>query len=162
MKRILLSLIFLIHIQCVEDKTNHKITELERKIEQQSLLLELQNKKVDEIAKNEETQEVENNLSSLFYKYCNDRFSFCIEYPSQFTPNGESENRDGQNFTSVDGITTISAWGNLMIEDINDLDVNFEYALNESNNNITYKTKKKNFFVISGTNGDNVFYRKTI
>lgn len=162
MKRILLSLIFLIHIQCVEDKTNHKIAELEQKIEQQSLLLELQNKKVDEIAKIEETQEVENNLSSLFHKYCNDRFSFCIEYPSQFTPNGDSENRDGQNFTSVDGLTTISAWGNLVIVDINDLDANFNYELNNPNLNVTYKIKKENYFVISGTYDQNVFYRKTI
>ena len=162
MKSIFFSFIFLMFIQCAEDKTTQKIAELENKLEQQSILLKSQSEQIDEMSITKEIQEVESNLNNSFDKYCNYRFSFCVDYPSQFTLNGESENGDGQSFTSVDGLTTISAWGNLVIEDINDLDANFNYELNNPNLNVTYKIKKENYFVISGIYNQKVFYRKTI
>ncbi len=44
-------------------------------------------------------------------EYCNDRFSFCIPYPSGFTPPEESDNADGAVMRSADGKVEVRAWG---------------------------------------------------
>ncbi|MDM1551636.1 hypothetical protein [Empedobacter falsenii] len=94
-------------------------------------------------------------------KYCNQRFNFCTEYPSNFSGLGESQNGDGQNFISKDKLTKITIFGNLEIEDINDLKSTYKSYL--TSKNVTYKLIKDNYFVISGFESKNkIFYIKVI
>lgn len=103
----------------------------------------------------------QNLCSQNFKKYCNARFSFCVSIPKDFKGLGESENGDGQGFLSKDRNAKISTFGNLSIHGINDLETRYKESLNSEN--ITYKFRKANFFIISGIekNGK-VFYIKSI
>ncbi|TXD45760.1 hypothetical protein [Polaribacter sp. IC073] len=110
--------------------------------------------------KEEPNSESKNNISYKNNNYCNERFSFCIEYPKGFLPNGESGNGDGQSFYSKDRKTKISSWGNLVIEDFITLKSNFER--DKKNKNITYSNKRENYYVISGIENGKIFYQKTL
>lgn len=102
-----------------------------------------------------------NSISKQDYKqYCNQRYQFCIEYPSNFIPQGVASNGDGQIFSSKDGKTEIRSYGNLIVEDISSLEESYLTELKDVN--ITYKKKGDDFFVVSGFEGDNIFYRKSI
>jgi hypothetical protein len=92
--------------------------------------------------------------------YCNKRFSFCIDYPSDFISSEESNNGDGQTFHSKDGEVSINAWGELVVDGVSTLDINYEREL--TNNKISYKEKKNNSFVISSIENGKIFYRKTL
>lgn len=107
--------------------------------------------------------------SEVFYKksdslkeYCNERYNFCISYLASFMPQGESYNGDGQKFVSKDGKAVISAYGGLAIIDISD-DIEKVYNTAISDEKITYKVLKNNYFIISGYDeNNNIFYRKTV
>jgi hypothetical protein len=95
-------------------------------------------------------------------EYCNDRFSFCIKYPSQFVGQGESSNGDGQVFLSKDKQAKITTYGILVLEEVND-DFNEEFKNAGRGLNVTYKVFKPNWFIISGTDSKgNIVYRKTV
>ena len=95
-----------------------------------------------------------------YTKYCNDRFSFCIEYPSRFKPGRPPENDDGLGFTSPDGSSKVLAFGSLAIEGFDKLDQEFELTTKDIN--VTYTLKNKNWFIFSGKTADNkIIYRKT-
>lgn len=110
--------------------------------------------------KNEQNSESKNNITYKNNNYCNERFSFCIEYPKGFVPNGESGNGDGQSFFSDDRRTKISSWGVLVIEDITNLNLNYESV--KRNKNITYSKKSEKYYVISGIENGKIFYQKTL
>ncbi len=95
-------------------------------------------------------------------EYCNDRFSFCISYPEGFTGEGEAGNGDGQIFMSKDKEAEIRAYGELVLEEVND---NFSevYASAAKRMEVSYKVVKQDWFVISGLDKNGkIVYRKTV
>ena len=94
-------------------------------------------------------REVENELSERFDQYCNERYKFCIEYPSNFIPQGEPGNGDGQIFLSKDHEVEIRAFGSLPFEGI-DHTLLMKYDLVTENKEITYKKFNYNWFIVSG------------
>lgn len=108
-------------------------------------------------------KEIKNDVQNTkFNTYCNDRFQFCIEYPKNFTPQGESHNGDGQSFLSEDKKSTLIVSGIMSIVDVNPT-IKEHFEMVTIDENITYKVLKKDFFIISGynKNGD-IFYQKTL
>ncbi len=92
--------------------------------------------------------------------YSNDRFGVSIEYPSRFKPGRPPDNNDGQSFTADDG-AALAVWGSFNVEE-HDI-AGLEASLRESpkpDEKITYRAAGKNWLVLSGTQGDNVFYTR--
>ena len=112
----------------------------------------------------DKVEEVEAGLT--WETYHNQRFDFCIDYPSNFlTPTGESENHDGNTFANANGSSEMRASGIY-----NALDETVEEAYDRATENgvyyydqrkITYKTQKDNWFVISGNYYESIFYVKS-
>ncbi|WP_145963955.1 hypothetical protein [Chromobacterium phragmitis] len=99
-------------------------------------------------------------------RYVNARFAFSVPYPDKLLQMGEeSDNGDGVRFASPDRHTEMAAWGsNNALEET--LQSRFRDELREKSasgkpRKVTFKTIKNNWFVISGTEGDRIFYRKT-
>ena len=103
--------------------------------------------------------------------YCNQRYNFCIDYPSgRLFAQGESDSGDGQTFKSKDADNTLKVYRDFR-DNINpDQTYTIEDAYNEDSrgNNpdkpkrvITYKKLGKNYFVVSGYNEGKIFYQKT-
>ena len=101
-----------------------------------------------------------------YINYANVRFPFTIPYPKGLLiPGEESDNGDGLAFTSPDGQTVMTASG---INNANDDTLQSEYrdelkgaSKSGQPRHVTFKAIKKNWFVVSGTEGDKVFYQKT-
>ncbi|OBU88223.1 hypothetical protein [Chromobacterium subtsugae] len=101
-----------------------------------------------------------------YLNYANVRFPFSIPYPKGLLiPGEEPDNGDGLAFTSPDGQTVMTASG---INNANDDTLQSEYRddlkrPSESGQprKVAFKTIKKDWFVISGTEGDKIFYQKT-
>jgi hypothetical protein len=99
--------------------------------------------------------------------YSNARFSYSISYPEGLLiPQGEADNGDGQKFLSRDGRAELIVYGshNALNQNLRDL---YNEQLREgddarSKKTVTYKILRNNWFVVSGYEGDRVFYRKTI
>ncbi len=111
--------------------------------------------------------------ATLSYKtYCNARFGYCIEYPSEILyPQGESGNGDGQIFKSKDAENALIVFRDFRDNIDPDIQYTIEMAFNEDTwgNNpdfpkkvITYKKLGESFFVVSGYNNGKIFYQKTI
>lgn len=104
-----------------------------------------------------------------FETYCNSRFGFCIDYPSnKLIPQGESANGDGQIFTSEDEETTLWVYrdfrDNASIEEEFNIQSAFESDIqtNDPNRSITYKKLGSDYYVVSGYNDGKIFYQKTM
>ncbi|MBI3521013.1 MAG: hypothetical protein HY062_16865 [Bacteroidetes bacterium] len=116
--------------------------------------------------------ETEQDTSELNYKsYCNDRYGFCVDYPSDILiPQGESDGGDGQTFTSKDGQNTLAVFRDYddMLSENAKFTIASAYQMETKENSddpkkeITYKKLGKTFFVISGYNAGKIFYQKTI
>lgn len=92
-------------------------------------------------------------------KYKNYRFGQEFTYPVElFTPGEPPVNDDGLGFVSDDG-ATISIYGSFNILNLNPR--NYEKEL-YSDEKITYRAKKKDWVVLSGFRGTNIFYHKAI
>jgi hypothetical protein len=107
------------------------------------------------------------NSQDKYSTYINVRFSYSISYPtSLLIPQGEADNGDGQKFRFRDGKATMSVSG------IHALDETLLHRYNEqlqegrgdnrSTPTFTYKVLRPNWFVVSGRDGDRIFYQKTI
>lgn len=96
-----------------------------------------------------------------YKEYCNSRFSFCINYPTEFSLMEESDSGDGASFKSVKNKAEISAYGRLSIEDLDKLEQEFKFAT--TNLKITYQVKKKSWFIFSGIDKEGkIVYQKTV
>ncbi len=93
--------------------------------------------------------------------YHNARFGYSIGYPADFIPQGESDNGDGQRFLSPDGAAMLMVWAGFNALET-PLHEEFESALTDRHREVTYKTIKDNWFVISGYDQGRIFYRKTM
>lgn len=117
---------------------------------------------------NDATDEQEDAEIKLVWKtYHNERFNFCVDYPSNFlNPTGESENHDGNTFANANGSSEMLASGMLNVLDETIVDA-YERATEndtyyEDERKITYKKQKDNWFVASGTYYESIFYVKSI
>jgi hypothetical protein len=91
--------------------------------------------------------------------YCNARFGYCLDYPTELIPQAESENGDGRYFISKDKKVVLIVWGSLDIEE-GGLSPHIAKAYDKEYK-ITYKTIKKDWAVISGyTQEGKIFYDK--
>ncbi|MFK7784628.1 MAG: hypothetical protein AB8B56_05925 [Crocinitomicaceae bacterium] len=117
-----------------------------------------------EIMDEESMQEMEEAEAQLIWKnYRNERFDFCVDYPSNFlTPQGESENHDGNTFANANGSSEMRVSGIY-----NALDETIEEAFERATENdvyydderkITYKTQEGDWFVASGNYNESIFY----
>ncbi|HEY0385728.1 MAG TPA: hypothetical protein VGC64_06930 [Pyrinomonadaceae bacterium] len=96
---------------------------------------------------------------TVYKTYTNARYAYSISYPANLlVPQGEADNGDGQAFRSRDGAAEMRVYGS------QDLGGGLAEAYREaqSGKNVTYKTLKRNWFVVSGTEGGKIFYQKTM
>ncbi len=91
--------------------------------------------------------------------YSNARYRFSIAYPvGILVPQGESDNGDGQKFSSRSGSATLLAFGsNRMDRTLHD-----EFQTAQENRNVTYRVLKRDMFVVSGIANGKIFYQKTL
>ncbi|MGA7433972.1 MAG: hypothetical protein WBQ24_01350 [Xanthobacteraceae bacterium] len=92
--------------------------------------------------------------------YHNDRYGTTIDYPDQFKAEPPPGSDDGRTFKSADG-AEFSVYASY-----NALDFNLakfqDFTLKNLDPGavVTYKTHGDNWFVISGTEGDDIFYER--
>jgi hypothetical protein len=102
---------------------------------------------------------------AISYKFYNNaRYQYSIAYPAGILiPQGEADNGDGQKFLSKDGKVVMLVYGqfNALNQTLKNA---FSEALREGTPGgaVTYKLLKNNWFVVSGTVSNRVFYQKTI
>ena len=102
--------------------------------------------------------------------YHNARWNFTIPYPADLlVPQGESANGDGQEFRSKDRLISMRISGiyNALDETLDELHSAESRENSRTNQVITYRVRKNNWFVLSGYIIDDqekskIFYKKTI
>lgn len=108
---------------------------------------------------------------SIFETYVNGRFGYVIDYPvGVFLPQPPVENGDGRTFVSVDGTASLAVWGSHLAfipGDLGDgrVDVATWYAAElDQAVDVRYTVLREElgWFVISGVDGDDVYYRRSI
>jgi hypothetical protein len=99
-------------------------------------------------------------LAESWLTYQNDRYGTTIDYPDSFKPEPPPDADDGRAFTSADGarFSVSASYGGIgsnlaeyrafIIKNI---------AAGQA---VTYQTSGKNWFVISGTKGSDIFYER--
>jgi hypothetical protein len=94
--------------------------------------------------------------------YQNDRYGTTIDYPDQFKAEPPPGADDGGTFTSADG-AKFSVYASYNAENFN-LAAFQDFALKnlDPSQAVTYKASGNNWFVISGTKGDSVFYERQL
>ncbi len=90
--------------------------------------------------------------------YCNSRFGFCVDYPTTFGMGPAPSNNDGREFSDRDGFFMIaSGMYNALENNLRD-----EMQSQEKDfDRITYRVKKKGWFVLSGYKDNDILYLKT-
>jgi len=96
---------------------------------------------------------------STWKVYCNARFAYCLQYPRTLIAQGEADNGDGQVFRSRDGRVELRAYGSLNA--LEQTPVQYLKAASQGKR-IKYTLEKPGFFVLSGLEGKNIVYQKTI
>jgi hypothetical protein len=97
-------------------------------------------------------------------RYVNVRFQYAICYPRDLlVPQGESDNSDGQKFLSSKDSGQLAVYGtnNAPDETLGQRLSDMASRLAGSSGKVTYKVQKASWFVVSGQNGESVFYAKT-
>jgi len=99
----------------------------------------------------------------VWKSYTNVRFQYAICYPEDLlVPQGESENADGDRFLAKDGAQLIVFGQNNVLEQpLKDASTDTASRLAGVSGKVTSKVLKANWFVVSGQNGQTVFYAKT-
>lgn len=119
----------------------------------------------EDVEKVDETDPADQALAD-WKSYHNERFNFCVSYPANFlTPQGESENHDGNTFANANGSSEMRASGifNALFETTEEA---FARATEnetyyDEERKITYKRQKDNWFVVSGKYYESIFYART-
>lgn len=92
-----------------------------------------------------------------YRKYKNEKFSYSIMYPDNLKIGTETTN--GNELKSDDGRVSLQLYGNSN-ESNDTTDSLYNKAI--KNNNMYYKVKSKNWFVISYTEGNEIVYQKKV
>jgi hypothetical protein len=95
--------------------------------------------------------------------YYNSRFNYAVKYPIDLlVPQGEAQNGDGQSFISEDNQIVMSVYGTHHSLQ-GSLDRWYREATRGSDRReVTYKTRRDNWFVVSGYDDGFVFYQKVV
>ena len=92
--------------------------------------------------------------------YQNDRYGTTIDYPSSFKPQPPPDNDDGRAFKSADGgeFRVFASFGGID----SDLAKYHDSVVKnlDAGSIVTYQAQGRDWFVVSGTKGDSVFYEK--
>lgn len=99
-------------------------------------------------------------MQRVVYKtYTNARYDYSISYPSNLlNPRGEADNGDGQIFSAPDGLTEMRVYGS------QDLGGGLAAAFRAAQDGkaVSYKTIRRDWFIVSGRSGGKIFYQKTL
>lgn len=98
-----------------------------------------------------------------YQTYHNERFDYSISYPANYlVMEPPPANGDGRNFVSKDRRVEMVVYGhhNALEESLDEI-YEAEFQGEKAKREITYKVLKKKWFVISGYDGQKVFYQKT-
>lgn len=96
--------------------------------------------------------------SQEYFTYCNPRYGFCVDYPVGFQMETPPDNGDGSNLFDGNGFKmTVSGINNVSEDTLESEIINQSRSFDE----ITYRKKGKNWFVLSGFKGSEVLYLKT-
>ncbi|MFZ0527334.1 MAG: hypothetical protein WA889_12015 [Xanthobacteraceae bacterium] len=92
--------------------------------------------------------------------YQNDRYGTTIDYPDVFKMQPPPDADDGRRFKSADG-ADFAVWASYFALDLT-LAKYRDYTVKnlDPSSTVTYETRGKNWFVISGTKTGNIFYEK--
>jgi hypothetical protein len=100
-----------------------------------------------------------------FRKYTNAKFGYSISYPEGlFVPIPSESSDDGQTFRSPDKRALLRVLGRY-IDPATTIERMFQADQKsgaEHNRQITYRVQRQNWFVISGLEGNKIFYQKSI
>ena len=115
----------------------------------------------------EEDDLLDENAVMVWKSYHNQRFDFCVGYPTNFLKEmGESENQDGNTFSTANESSEMRASGMY-----NALEQSISEAFDSATENgvyydderiVTYKQQKGNWFVVSGRYYESIFYVRTV
>ena len=99
-------------------------------------------------------------------QYVNLSYGYILYYPSYLTPQGESDNSDGQVFRSSDGIN-LSVWGSKnTLSFSNSPEEEFTFRKQryvDDKSEITYEKRIKDTYILSGINPNGkIFYQKMV
>ncbi len=97
--------------------------------------------------------------------YQNERFGYRVLYPASLvSPRAESDDGDGRKFKSSDSKITLTVWG-----DQNSSNRTLREQMSAARREwlkdrarITYTRFTSDFYVLSGTTGNEIFYEKTV
>ena len=96
---------------------------------------------------------------AVYKTYTNARYGYSIAYPSNLlVAQGEADNGDGQAFRSKDGAAELRVYGSQNLGG----GLATAYTEAQAGKDVTYKTMKGNWFVVSGRDGGKIFYQKTM
>ena len=97
-----------------------------------------------------------------WHTYRNDRYGTAIDYPDRFIPQPPPDNDDGRAFKSADGGDfTVSASYNALDFDVAKYRA-FILKTLDAGSAVTYQATGGTWFVISGSQGDKVFYQRHV
>lgn len=91
-------------------------------------------------------------------RYTNARFAYGIDIPPGFTKGAAPANNDGRTFKAADG-ATLDVWGanNVTSQVVTSA---YEGLLAEKGQAVAYKTKGRDWFVVSWEASGRIFYQK--
>jgi hypothetical protein len=100
------------------------------------------------------------NVSGKWLTYYNDRYGTTIDYPDLFKAQPPPDANDGRAFKSADGADFLVAASYNALDF--DLDQFHDFVVKDLDPGaaVTYQARGDNWFVVSGTNGANVFYER--
>ncbi|HEY5373380.1 MAG TPA: hypothetical protein VIK01_06820 [Polyangiaceae bacterium] len=95
--------------------------------------------------------------------YCNDRFQFCVKYPTRLRAEPPPINGDGQSWSSPDGAIQMSAWGMHLGDQTTD-SLWKESTAPAKGKTFTVKTRSESSFIVSYSTASDakIHYEKTI
>jgi hypothetical protein len=96
--------------------------------------------------------------SQSYVKYCNERYGFCLELPNHLVTEPPPVNGDGRRFHDDKGFLLIASGINNVLDEtlIGEMS-----SQSKDFDKVTYRTKGKNWFILSGYKGADVLYIKT-
>lgn len=96
-----------------------------------------------------------------FENYQNSRFYFALDYPAGLVAQPPPANNDGRVFLSEDGKVKLVAAARYNVLNESLAQLTHEAEAEYRGGRITYRRIMADYFVISGTRGDDVFYQAT-
>ncbi|MEC4892348.1 MAG: hypothetical protein SAL07_04250 [Oscillatoria sp. PMC 1051.18] len=95
-------------------------------------------------------------------RYYNPRFNFSVLYPPNLvSPQSPPQNNDGREFLSSDGSISMRVFGSNNALNQTLAEIYDEQSQETPSRQVTYRTRGEDWFVVSGYENGEVFYRKT-